>query len=254
MVALLTIAGISAFAVLGFLGYPTDSAVLYTVFHPAWLLFLWFCSLVIIVQLSIFRHEALSLRKWQTLAVTVACIAVVAAAYASPIALSDLLNRIAALLDAVGLSVERGRLLWNLVNFGVIILYVVDRLLLWIRGKRAEYVGALMDLEAKITGREGRSRSGTTTWEFVSQDLFAGAALCLTLGVVFQASVLDLLARPFANMTVDSCAVSWASGACTVGGVKNPPTLSTIDWSLAFFAIAASILLLGTMLLSACAA
>jgi hypothetical protein len=250
LVALLTFVGILAFAVLGFLGYPTDDGTLRTLFHPAWLLFLWFCSMVLIFQWSIFRHNALRLWRWQTLTVTSVCIVAVAVAYAKPDGLSALLTQLATLLNTWGLSVEGGRLLWNIANFGIITLYVVDRLSIWLRGERAQYVSIFMELEAKVIHQSDPGSSGTTMWEFVSQDLFAGAALCLALGALFQATVFNLLIRPITSKEVTSCAVSWANGTCVDGAPHNPPTLTTIDWSLALFAAAASVLLLGTILLA----
>ncbi|MFI5272291.1 MAG: hypothetical protein ACHQ4H_04570 [Ktedonobacterales bacterium] len=247
---LLAITGIGAFLATGFLGYPTDTTSLYTVFHPAWLLFLWFSAMIVIMQWSIFRHNESRRWRWETLSVTFVCIVAVATAYARPDILRDVVTHIAVPLNALGISVEQGRLIWNLANFGIIAVYVLDRAILWVRGERIRHVNFFMELDAFGVRTSQPSDSTPTTWELISQDLFAGAALCVFLGTVLQTAVLNVLTQQIASAHTDMCAISWVTGPCRIGGAHNPPTLTFIDLSLASFAVAASVLILGIVLLS----
>ncbi|HKS70650.1 MAG TPA: hypothetical protein VJQ45_09515 [Ktedonobacterales bacterium] len=244
---LLIVTGIVAFAATGFLGYPTDAGPLYTLFHPAWLLFLWFSAMILIMQASIFRHREARRWKWETLSVTLVCIAIVAGAYTRPDLLNQMLKQLAILLGVQG---EQGRVLWNLANFGIIALYLIDRSVLWIRHQRTKHMNIFVELGAFGLRQSESDRPVPTSWELLSQDLFAGAALCVLLGVLFQTTVINVLTQWVAGVHADTCTVAWVFGACHVGSPQNPPTLGFIDLSLALFAIAASALMLGAVLLA----
>lgn len=247
LLLLLIVIGIAAFAVTGFLGYPTDSAPLYTLLHPAWPLFLWLSATVLIIQASIFRHKEAARWKWETLAVTWVCMLIVAAAYIRPDILIQALRNLAIVL---GIQGEQGRVLWNITNFGIIALYVIDRSILWIRHKRAKRGNIFVELDAFGARQLQPGDFAPTSLELLAQDLFAGAALCLFLFVIFQVTVINILTQWAAGTHADSCTVAWIIGACQPGNPQNPPTLWFIDLSLALFAIAASALILGAVLFS----
>ena len=247
LLLLLIVAGIVAFAVTGFLGFPTDSGPVYTLFHPSWPLFLWFCAIILLTQAAIFRHKEAARWRWESLSVTLVCMLVVAVAYTRPDILSQLLQNLAILL---GIQGEQGRVLWNLVNFGIITLYLVDRSILWLRNKRTTHMTIFVELDTFGARQAQVDESLPSRWELLAQDLFAGAALCVLLGAIVQAAVIDVLTQWAAGARSGTCAVSWVFGACPTGNAQNPPTLSFIDFSLALFAVAASALMLGAVLLS----
>ncbi|HEU5348741.1 MAG TPA: hypothetical protein VFU63_09035, partial [Ktedonobacterales bacterium] len=56
MVVVLGLAGVVAFALTGFLGYTDDPPVQYEAFKEAWPLFLWFCALIMALEISILRN------------------------------------------------------------------------------------------------------------------------------------------------------------------------------------------------------
>lgn len=244
MYVILTIVGIAAFATTGFLGYPTDPNAIYTFFHPAWALFLWFCVLIVIMQWSIFRHQHAASWRWQTLIVTFICIGLVAVLYTKPEILETALDWLAR-----SLPLERGRILWNLANFTPILIYLADRAILWLKGERARYAGLLANHDITNRQQSGTGAGLPSMWELCSQDLFAGAALCFALAGIFQSTIVSLLTTQIAGVGVDECAVSWVIGNCDVGGAHNPPTLTQMDVVLAFSAIAASLLILGVLLI-----
>ncbi len=247
LLVLLIVMGIVAFALTGFLGYPTDSALVYTVFHPSWLLFLWFSAIILLYQASIFRHKEAATWRWETLTITVVCMLAVAVAYTRPDIVNEALKRLAILLGVEG---EQRKVLWNLTNFGILAVYVIDRSLLWLRHKRNTHETIFMELDAFGARLSRSGDSQPSSWELLSQDLFAGAALCLLLAVLFQATIINVLTQWAAGARADTCSVAWVFGMCRVGDPQNPPTLSFIDFSLALFAIAASALVLGAVLLS----
>src|SRR5689334_20504227 len=72
LVLTLGLAGIAAFAITGFTGYEPGPP-----FGEPWILYLWFCALVITLQASIFRNRALRFQLILTLSVTILCIALV---------------------------------------------------------------------------------------------------------------------------------------------------------------------------------
>ena len=252
-IGLLAAIGILGFIATGFVGYPSDRAVLYTIFHPPWALFLWFAAAILLVQLAIFRQPYLKKWRWGTFAVTVVCIAGVAASYIWPDIVKTLSNGIVAIFNALGISLGQGRIVWNLMNFGLIALYLYDRVRLWASHRRAEYINfwGTRNSRRAMSGQEAAPPVRPARWELIAQDLFAGAALCAILGFVLQQDVLlnAVSVRLFATH-IGACQVSWIVGACQAGGANNPPTLTSIDFHIAIFAGPASVLILAVGLIA----
>jgi len=170
--------------------------------------------------------------------------------YVRPDVLKGLADTIVAIFNALGITLGGGRIKWNLLNFELIALYIYDRVALWAKGKRAEYINFQIDPRSLTTEGNTRRLAPPTRWELASQDLFAGAALCAVLGLVLQDSILNFVASHFIGSHVDSCDVSWIAGACKGGGANNPPTLNSIDWRIMIFAVTASLFILGIGLIA----
>ncbi len=251
----LVIFALVAFAAIGFLGYPSDDkngTQFYLLSHPAWALFAWFGAITLIVQLTIFgrEHDETDRRvlrwRWMVMSVTIVCMAIEAIIYARP----SLIGEASSGSGLLGSVLSDGRLLWNLANFVIIAVYVVDRVLDWRRRLRAErgagvnVPGASDDEPTRFFGMS------LPNLELLSQDIFAGAALCFLLGLTLQADPLNVVLRFFPGRHVDTCTLSWAFGACQGNsGPGNPPTLRTIDWVGAGSLLSISLLILVVVLL-----
>lgn len=207
VIGLLVVIGFFAFAATGFLGYPSDDPALYTIFHPPWALFLWFGAAILLLQLAIFKQRNLTRWRWGTFIITMISIIAIAVSYVRPDALKDLADTIVAIFRDLGITLGGGRIKWNLVNFGLIALYIYDRITLWVRGKRAEYVSFLDEFNPSSS--EGGRLASPARWELASQDVFAGAALCLVLGLILQDATLNLVAPQLTGSRIDACDVSW---------------------------------------------
>jgi hypothetical protein len=249
VIGLLAAIGFLAFAATGFWGYPTDDSVLYTIFHPPWALFLWFGAAILLLQLAIFKQRNLARWRWGSFSITLISIVAIAISYVRPDVLKELTDALVAIFRNLGITLGGGRIKWNLVNFGLIALYIYDRVTLWASGKRAEYVSFLDEFNPSLTGEGGRP-APPTRWELASQDLFAGAALCLVLGFVLQDVILNLVAPQLTGSRIAACDVSWIAGTCQSGGANNLPTLNSIDWRVAIFAVTASLFILGIGLIA----
>lgn len=251
----LVIFALAAFVAIGFLGYPSDDkngAQFYLLSHPAWALFAWFGAITLIVQWTIFgrEHDETDRRvlrwRWAVTIITIVCMAIEAIIYAEPHLLGDASRG----SGPLGSILSDGRLLWNLTNFVIIGVYVVDRVLEWRKRLRAEQE-AVADAPAgtddDATHFFGMSLSNL---ELLSQDIFAGAALCFLLGLALQTAPLNVVLRFFPGRHVDTCTLSWAFGACQGdGGPGNPPTLHTINWIGAGSLVSISLLILVVVLL-----
>ena len=69
LIVTLGLAGVVAFMLVGFLGYRdrAEPDFTQTVFHQPWPLYLYFCALVMALQISIFRHPLLRRQLMQCL-------------------------------------------------------------------------------------------------------------------------------------------------------------------------------------------
>src|SRR5262249_35426528 len=92
----LGLAGVVAFALTGFLGYNDESEPGFTqaVFSQAWPLFLWFCALIMALQISILRHPSLRRQLTATLIVTLISMVIVGILYYFRKEFFDFLQRV----------------------------------------------------------------------------------------------------------------------------------------------------------------
>jgi hypothetical protein len=226
-VIILALAGVAAFAMTGFFGWMNrpDTTGVDNVFRQPWLLFLWFCAIVITLQVSIFRNQSLRSRLWATLAVSLFCIIFVGITYFNE-SLPDILRRL----------LEQGRLLrliatstltYTIVNFGLIAIFWADTIRRWIRRMRGLPPNPGVDIGF---GKSGDGEDMPSMTELVSGDLIAGALLTAILSLVFRTDVIGLFVHPQGMAHITDCMVSWPLGACVHGGgPQDPPTLTFLD-------------------------
>src|SRR6185437_16636584 len=87
----LSLSGVAVIALTGYLGYTKSEPL-----SQPWLLFLWFCAVLITLQISIFRHHSLRARLIASLIMSLLAIAFIGITYFNqslPGILRDLLTR-----------------------------------------------------------------------------------------------------------------------------------------------------------------
>lgn len=226
VVLALSLSGVLAFAVTGFLGYqdaaePSFSRV---VFQQAWMLFLWFCALVLTLQISIFRDVSLRKRLIATIIVSVVAIIVVGIIYFNrslPYILQQLLqgHRLITFL-------ARNAWTYTVVNFLILGVFWVDTLRRWLRRARGQAPTPSVNIGG---GEQPRAQELPSMQELVSGDLIAGAVLALLLAGLFWHGLLAGVIQP-QGVPISECTISWPIGFCHAGGtLADAPTLTFID-------------------------
>jgi hypothetical protein len=239
LIVTLGLAGVVAFMLVGFLGYrdQAEPAFTQTVFHQPWPLYLYFCALVMALQISIFRHPLLRRQLVATLTVTTICVILVGLIYYYNVELQrwlqDVLTYILGrrvLLRLIG----DNKYTYNLLNLLLLAVFWVDTLRRWVRRARGLPPATHEDIDL-VTGtvRPGQSTDEMPSLqELISGDLIAGGVLTLLLSLFFHTNVLNFLSTALGtDVTVHGCNVSWLLGTCVEpgGGLADPPTLSFID-------------------------
>ncbi len=234
----LGLAGVVAFALTGFLGYNDENEPAFTqaIFSQAWPLFLWFCALVMALQISILRHPSLRRQLTATLVVTLLSMLIVGILYYYKIQFLDFLQNLLQQLLNIRLllpQISGSKWLYALINFGLILIFWVDTVRRWIRRARGLPIHTTIDLslEGVQTGDDDEDDQPSLQ-ELVSGDLIAGALLTFVLSLIFKAEIVTFLSQVLQiNVPITSCVVSWPLGACASpgGGLGDPPTLTFID-------------------------
>ena len=245
LITALALTGVAAFAVTGFLGYNAGSPV-----HQPWPLFVWFCAVLVTLQISIFRHQSLRRRLVMTLLFSLFSIAFIGVTYFN----SSLPGIIQKLLHGGHafrfLATHSGT--YAIINFGLIAVFWLDTIRRWIRRARGMPPNPRVDL-----GIDGApSTDMPSMQELISGDLIAGAVLTFALSLVFRAEFLHLFIHPLSSagqpIQFTSCLVSWPVGACHGfgGGMIDPPTLTFMDLiqSLIYLPLGLVVLALSTTL------
>ena len=260
VVVLLGLAGVLAFALTGFLGYQdgfhNDSSGVYYVFKEGWPLFLWFCALIMALEISILRNPKLRGQLVATLIVTLISIVIVAIIYFFGGGnffklLQDFLQQVLNIRFLI--NIQGGKVLYALINFGMIAVFWIDTIRRWIRSSRGQPVNSRVDIGLGGTKTSAGPADNPTLQELISGDLIAGAALVALLALVFRSDVLSAFSSVLGiNVPVDNCATVWPFGVCTPpgGGLANPPTLTFIDTiqALIYLPLGLLILALSAML------
>jgi hypothetical protein len=218
----LGVAGIIAFAITGFLGYPLAKDAPITIewrlFHQPWALFLWLCALLLTFQATVFRNPALRRRLVSMLTTTVISIIIIGIAYFQREWLVEQLNN---LLHWLNLPDFRDLSLSNpwtytLINIFILGVFWIDTLRRW--GRRAAGLPP-----------NPRSNELPSLEDLISGDLIAGAVLSIALAILFSQPVAYVLAGlAQSQVVVTACTVS-LPGACPTP-TSVPDTKATLTF------------------------
>ncbi|MBF6592275.1 MAG: hypothetical protein IVW57_17320, partial [Ktedonobacterales bacterium] len=230
-VTALALAGVIAFAVTGFLGYTAATGIATNALDPAfrqpWLLFLWFCALLVTLQVSILRNTSLRRRLLATLIVSACAIAFIGVTYFSN-SLPEFLRQV---LQGGRFFkfLATNRYTYTVLNFGLIAIFWVDTFRRWIRRARGLPPNPRVDLG--LEGAAANPDDMPSLQELIAGDLIAGAVFVLLLAAIFQTDVISAFVRPRGAGPITTCTLSWPLGACVApgAGLTDPPTLSFMD-------------------------
>ena len=234
----LSLSGVAVIALTGYLGYTKSEPL-----SQPWLLFLWFCAVLITLQISIFRDASLRGRLIATLIMSLLAIIFIGITYFSQ-SLPEILRQL----------LQQGRFLrflagnqwtYTVVNFGLIGIFWLDTIRRWVRRARGESPNSGVDIGFTYSGRGPRDNDMPTLQELVSGDLIAAAVLTLLLSFILEPQIISLFIHP-QGAVIDSCTLSWPIGTCVHpgAGVGNPPTLSFIDLIQTLFYLPLGLLIL----------
>ena len=250
VVVALALTGVLAFMLTGFLGFHDMSATtagspysepgfIHTLFLQPWALYLWFCALIYVLQISILRNPKLRRQLVETLLVTTFCVIIVGISYYYNKEIQQFLqNLLQQILKVPIPELGNNPVTYTILNFLIIGIFWVDTIRRWLRRARglppASHVA--IDLSANPSASTIRRlvppEEMPSMQELVSGDLIAGAVLTLLLAVIFHDSVISFFSHLLnINVDVNNCVVAWPIGHCKApgGGLQNPPTLTFID-------------------------
>jgi hypothetical protein len=259
VVVLLGLAGVLAFALIGFLGYKDgfkdDSPDVYFVFKEAWPLFLWFCALIMALEISILRNPKLRGQLTAVLLATLISMVIVGIIYFYKVnflqLLQDFLKQVLNIRFLI--NFQGSKFLYALINFAMIGIFWADTIRRWIRSSQGKPINSRVDIGLGGTKTTPGPTDKPTFQELVSGDLIAGAALAALLALVFRSDLLSAFSNLLGiGVPVTDCITVWPFGACTPpgGGLANPPTLTFIDTiqALIYLPLGLLILALSAML------
>ncbi len=189
LVLTLGLVGIAAFAVTGFTGYQPGPP-----FGEPWILYLWFCALVVTLQASIFRNRALRFQLVMTLIVTFICIALVGLNTFGTL-LPEVIRRLLNLQEALR-ALATNVWTYTILNFGIIIVFWVDSVRRWLRRARGMAPTEVIPLLPGETAESLSDEDLPSLEELISGDLLAGAALTLLLSFLFSANFVQAGRHP----------------------------------------------------------
>jgi hypothetical protein len=236
LVVVLGIVGLAAFAITGFTGYDHGPPL-----GEPWILYLWFCALVITLQASIFRNRALRVQLALTLIVTVICIALVgldAFGRLLPEFLRNLLN-----LGETLRELSTNVWTYTILNFGILVIFWVDSIRRWSRRARGLAPNDAIPLSPDETAESLSEEDPASLEELISGDLVAGAALALLLSYLFSVDFVHLVVL---QPGIDVCTVSVPFGGCvSPGDATAVYTLSYLDRIQALIYLPFGLIILG---------
>jgi hypothetical protein len=235
LVLSLGISGVIAFAMVGFLGYQGDPKI----FDRPWELYLWFCTLMITLLFSIFRHPSLRGQLIATVVIALICIFIVYVVGINPVGFIRkwLAQYLPLLADE--------QLTYAVVNFGIILVFWIDTIRRWVR--RA--AGLRLHPEIDLTTGERIDdqvdpQDQPSMAELISGDLLAGAVLTALLALLFIPAVMNHIVITHPPLTDCNLAVSWPPSACLTSGVEYA-TLNFLDKTQALTYATVGLLVLG---------
>jgi len=210
LVLLLGLAGVAAFAITGFLGYPlppnSPVTLEYRLFADPYILVGWFYLLLLILEWSIFRHPSLAWRRVVILTVFVICMGIVAWIYLSG---SDVVQRILEGRFFNGGFLRRlfsDPITLTIINLAILGIFWLDTVRRWVRRARGLQPNPRVNLGSYDEGKAPPELDPLT--DIVSGDLIAGGVLAFVLGVIFSGYVINPL------LPSNSCKVN-LFGSCS---------------------------------------
>ena len=215
----LSLSGVVIFALTGYLGYSPSEPL-----YQPWLLFLWFCALLITLQISIFRHQSLRKRLIATLVMSLLAIVFIGITYFNQ-SLPEILRN---LLQGGRFfrALAQNALTYSVVNFGLLAIFWADTLRRWVRRAQGKQPNPTVDIGF---GRYSGNDDMPSLQELISGDLIAAAVLALLLSFLFEPNIIAMFVHPN-GVAITNCTVSWPIGTCVGGaGPHDPPTLSFLD-------------------------
>jgi hypothetical protein len=233
-VILLAMAGVVAFSITGFFGYPSPYAdgrpnglrAVDAGFSSPWVLYLWLCALLVTLVASVLRDDSLRRRLIAMLVVSVVAIVFIGITQFQnilPGIIRDLLSH-----HVIFQYLSTNPTTYTVVNFSLITIFWADTLRRWARFRRGLPLHPRVDLGLGEPARYADPRTEMTFSELVSGDLLAAALLALLLFGIFRVEVLGLVIHPQGG--INTCTLSWLAGACGVGAtLHDPPTLAFMD-------------------------
>jgi hypothetical protein len=220
LILALGLLGIAAFAITGFTGYEPGPP-----FGQPWILYLWFCALVITLQASIFRNQALRVQLILTLVVTLVCVALVGLDAFGNL-LPEFIRNIVNLRELVrGLAGN----VWTytILNFGLILIFWIDSIRRWNRRARGLPPTDVVPLLPGESAQAMSQEDLPSLEELVSGDLLAGAALTLALSFLFSVGFVQLVVT---QPGVSVCTVALPLAGCDPSGSPDAwYTLAYLD-------------------------
>jgi hypothetical protein len=200
LVLLLGLAGVAAFAITGFLGWPDAGEIERRFFADPYVLVGWFFLLLLILEYSIFRDPSLSWRRAVMLSVCLICMGIVTWAYFNTAIVLELRNfRFNGGLLRRLLS---DPLALTLINLGILAIFWIDTLRRWVRRALGLQPNPRVDLGSYDEGKPAPELPPMT--DVVSGDLIAGGVLALALAVMFREESIQFITRP---NTITACTV-----------------------------------------------
>ena len=223
LVIILSLTGVLAFGLMGYLGYLEDQSPVGSFFHKPWPLFLWFSALVFTLEIAVLRHPRLRRQLIEALVVTIISMLFVGVAAVFPSQVFDFLSRLLNIRIAIP---EIGNSPWTyaILNFGIILVFWADTVRRWLRARGGNPATRVLDLGIG-TLEFGEEGDLPTLPELIAGDLIAGGVLVGLLSLFFEAGVIDSISQTLqVGAHITTCTVSWPIGAC-----GTTPTLSRID-------------------------
>ena len=231
LVTALALFGFVTFGITGFLGYGDNAEPSLTgaIFHRPWLLFLFFCALMIALEVSVLRHRVLRRQLLEVLIVTIASMIFEGLADLYPELVKNFLNYVFNIRIAIP-QIGASPWTWAIINFGIIAIFWIDTFRRWINSVRGKPAARVLDLGIGLTIEIGEAEEPPSLPELIAGDLIAGGILVALLSLIFRAEVINLISQPLNGITINTCAVSWPLGMCHGGGgLADPPTLTFLD-------------------------
>ncbi len=243
----LSLLGLMAFGVSGFLGfplYPQEAQGIHLIFQEPWVLYLWFCSLVLTLQTLMFLSSKESRQRWQvsTLVVTSVCVVVLGAVYFYDDSVSGFLPS-----QGLGEYIEQGPWTYTLANFALLGVFAFDMLRRWYLVWRGRTTPARASGHIAQSARRNDQGKAEYVLQFVAGDLLAGALVAIGLAGVLRPDIVNF----FIGLAGGSDVTPNVLAIPGTGSGDQLHTLAYIDGLLFFYALIAGLFALAVSALLA---